>query len=231
MINIIQTKEVDIFSQLRLEEFLLKAKTDSFCIISEGRKDAIVLGISNKSNELVHINNAKKDNIQVIRRFSGGGSVFVDKDTVFVTFIFSSDLLKIDLYPETIMKWSEGFYKKVFDSEDFKLIENDFVFKDKKIAGNAQYIKKNRFLLHTSFLFDFDIKKINKYLQVPKKAPAYRNKRNHEDFITKISPYISKNEFFENLYKTLKSSFNCQQIKEIEAPQLDINYSTQIISI
>jgi lipoate-protein ligase A len=102
------------------------------------------------------------------------------------------------------MRWAFLFYKKVFEMNDFKLIENDFVVDDKKIGGNALYIKKDRFLMHTSFLFDFDIEKINKYLLNPKKAPTYRNNRGHRDFITKLRPFISKELFLEKLKKTIR---------------------------
>ncbi|KKN50693.1 hypothetical protein LCGC14_0630020, partial [marine sediment metagenome] len=113
-------------------------------------------------------------------------------NTIFVTFIFSKKSLDITFFPEPILRWAENFYKKVFEIENFKLIENDFVIDDKKIAGNAMYIKKDRFLLHTSFLMDFDDKKMKKYLKVPKIAPKYRKNRSHENFLSPLKEKYSK---------------------------------------
>ena len=45
------------------------------------------------------------------------------------------------VYPTPLMNWSGEFYSKVFDRvgvSAFALRENDYVFDDKKFAGNAQ---------------------------------------------------------------------------------------------
>ena len=81
-------RNVHIFDQLRLEELLLRHDNSCWCLINSGPKlPAIVTGFSGKVNELVDISTAKRDNIDVIRRFTGGGTVVVDENTFFVTFI------------------------------------------------------------------------------------------------------------------------------------------------
>lgn len=81
-------KNVHIFEQLRLEELLLRHDDKCWCLINSGPKiPAIVTGFSGKVPELVEIEAAKRDNIGVIRRFTGGGTVVVDENTFFVTFI------------------------------------------------------------------------------------------------------------------------------------------------
>jgi len=213
MLKFLHAKNLNIFSQLKIEEFLLKNKKDSYCIINEGTQKAIVLGICNKPNKLVNIQNIQKDPIPIIRRFSGGGTVFVDENTIFITFILSKDFLKIELFPENIMRWAESFYKKVFKLKNFKLLENDFVIGTKKIAGNAKYIKKDRFLLHSSFLMDYDIKNIQKYLLMPNKAPVYRLKRSHKDFLLKIKNIMPQDDFVRNFKEVLKEIFNYKALE------------------
>jgi len=229
MLKFIHTKKIDIFTQLKREETLLKTSKDSFCIINEGTSPAIVLGISNKPKDLISTDRAKKDKVPLIKRFSGGGTVFVDGNTIFVTFIFSKDFLKIDLFPEPIMRWAEKFYKKVFKQFNFSLIENDFVINNKKIAGNAKYIKKDRFLLHTSFLLDYNKEKMNKYLLLPQRTPAYRNKRSHIDFLTTLKSYLSKDAFIKSLKNQLKSSFKIDPINFLDIQINKIEHSTQLI--
>lgn len=59
-------------------------------ILNNGIEEAsIVLGFSGKKHELVDVELAKRDGIQLIRRFTGGGTVIVDKDTCFSTFIMN----------------------------------------------------------------------------------------------------------------------------------------------
>lgn len=231
MLNFIHTKALNIFDQLKLEEFLLKNSNDSFCLINDGSLESIVLGISNKIEELVNISNVKKDPIQIIRRFTGGGSVFVDQNTVFVTFIFSKNILNIDLFPESIIKWSESFYKKVFEMNNFKANENDFIIDNKKIAGNAKYIKKDRFLIHTSFLLDYEIEKINKYLLIPLKAPIYRNNRSHNEFLIPLKSFFSKEFFIKKIKLELENIFKLNIFDYSKMNLENFNFTTKLIEI
>lgn len=207
-------KDTSIFDQLLLEEGLLRNDTRNFCIVNEGTAPAIVMGISGKPHELVHTENAQAQNLPIIKRFSGGGTVVVDESTLFVTFIFQKDIHSFPAYPEPIMKWSEGIYKPVFDHPSFALRENDYVLGEKKFGGNAQYIRKDRWLHHTSFLWDYHPEKMSALLH-PKKTPKYREGRNHEDFLCKMKDSMpSKEVFFERLKESLSQSFTLQEISE-----------------
>ena len=105
------------------------------------------------------------------------------------------------------MRLAFDFYKNALNLENFNLIENDFVIDTKKIAGNAKYIKKNKFLLHTSFLWDYDINKINRYLKIPNKTPLYRKNRDHNNFLSSLKNYfLNKDDFIEKIKHGLKKS-------------------------
>ena len=205
-LNIIHKKNLNIKKQLELEENLLKKSDENFCFINEGTENAIVLGVSNKEKELIDLDKTKKDKIEIIRRFSGGGTVFVDKDTLFISFIFSKKSLKFS-YPEEIFRWVYSFYKKVFKKDNFYLNENDFTFDDKKCCGNAQYIKKDRWLHHSSFLWDFKKQNMD-YLHLPKKAPKYRENRSHSEFLIPLKKsFKSKDDFINRIKKALAEEF------------------------
>lgn len=47
------------------------------------------MGFSAKPPELIDIEKVKKDSIPVIRRFTGGGTVIVDEDTLFGSIIMN----------------------------------------------------------------------------------------------------------------------------------------------
>ena len=226
MLSLIHTKKLNIFKQLRLEEILLKNYDKPFCLINEGTSSSVILGISNVAQDLVEIEKAKKDNIPILKRFTAGGCVFVDKNTLFVTFIFSKKSLDITFFPEPILRWAEIFYKKIFEIENFKLIENDFVIDDKKIAGNAMYIKKDRFLLHTSFLMDFDDKKMKRYLKIPKIAPKYRKNRSHEKFLSSLREKYSKEDFSLKIKDILNGFFKIKDCNLSDIENRDTKFST-----
>lgn len=49
-----------------------------------------MLGIGGKADRLVHLDRAARDGVPLLRRFSGGGTVVVDEDSLFVTFIMNT---------------------------------------------------------------------------------------------------------------------------------------------
>ena len=207
IIHLIHLKNVSIFDQLQLEEQLLREDSRNFCILNEGSSSAIVMGISGKPQELIESSKAKQLNVPIIQRFSGGGTVVVDENTLFVTFLCNKEEFSFPSYPERIMKWSELFYQKAFPIENFSLKENDFVIGDFKCGGNAQYIKKERWLQHTSFLWNFCPKKMDSLL-LPRKTPNYRSGRSHVDFLCTLNNHFpSKQSFFDHIKKELYQQF------------------------
>ena len=87
--------------------------------------------------------NQLRDNIQVIRRYSGGGTVLVDDNTLFVSILGHHDVLSTAFCgPREIMSWSARIYEPIFGRE-FNVRENiDYVLGDKKFGGNAQKISR-----------------------------------------------------------------------------------------
>src|SRR5882724_4254784 len=55
-----------------------------------------------------------------------------------------------------------------------------------KFSGNAQRRKKNYLLFHGTFLLNFDIPLIGRFLRMPSKEPDYRQSRSHTDFLTNL---------------------------------------------
>lgn len=216
-IHLIKLKNVPIFDQLQIEEALLRLDLRNWCLVNTGSTPAIVLGISGQPEKLINQANYNQTPVPVIRRFSGGGTVFVNEDTVFITFICNSEELKVNPLPQNVFQWSENFYRPVFEHLDFKLQENDYVIGDKKFGGNAQYLRHNRWLHHTSLLFDYENSQMG-LLSFPEKVPKYRELRNHSDFLCKLNSYFpSKESLKEKIELSLNKEFH---VKEIETHEI-----------
>ena len=155
---------------------------------------------------MLNLERVQEAGLQVVRRFSGGGTVVVDQDTCMVSFIFGAAAAPdVPCFPAPLMAWSERFYSGVFhDSPDFRLRENgatlqpcscsgpprslhgltrpclrrcpDYVFGERKFGGNAQSITKMRWVHHTSFLWDYKAAHMQ-CLQHPPRTPEYRQVR------------------------------------------------------
>ena len=195
--KLVYLKNSPIYDQLALEEALLRVGQGTWCLLNSGSPPAIVLGISGKEEELVE----KECPLPLIRRFSGGGTVVVDPDTLFITFIG----MMPHPTPSKIHAWAFERLQPLFQHLPFTLKENDYVLHEKKCGGNAQYIAKERFLHHTSLLWLYD-RQLMSYLKMPQKTPLYRMGRAHGAFLTELAPYFpSKEAFFQKLIASLQA--------------------------
>lgn len=207
-LNLVKLDQSPIFQQLQWEEALLRTDNQNWCLINRGTTTpTIILGISGDPSLLIDRSKMEKNSIPIIRRFSGGGAVVVDKNTLFITFICQSSAFDIPPYPQHLMEWSAQFYQPLFQSHCFQLRENDYTIGERKWGGNAQAIIKNRWLHHSSLLWDYDCHLMD-YLLLPVKMPAYRQKRKHEEFLCRLSDYWGEQKAFEDDFiKQLETRF------------------------
>jgi lipoate-protein ligase A len=219
MFRLLNLNNVPILQQLRIEESLLRVSTENWCLLNTGSPPAIVMGISGKPEKLLDLAKVSREKIPVIKRFSGGGTVYIDSHTVFATLICNSSAFDVPLQPKPLLKWSENFYKPLF--EGFCLRENDYVFGDKKFGGNAQYIQKSRWLLHTSFLWDYTLEKMG-CLLLPEKRPAYRGERPHADFLCTLRSYYPIKE-------DLLTAFSNHFLKQLSAKEATLDEINEIL--
>ena len=216
-IHLLRWKQQSIFKQLQIEEALLRADTRNWCLINEGTPPAIVMGISGKEEE--HICKHEEE-IPLLRRFSGGGTVVVDQQTLFFTLICNKEAVSIPCFPEKIMNWMKTLFAPAFPGLPFDLKENDFVLGERKFGGCAQHISKDRFAFHTSFLWDFSQEKMD-LLKIPPKMPKYRQERPHDKFLCRLSTYFPhKESIIDPFLLELGQIFSICEAKEESALSL-----------
>ena len=151
----------------------------------------VVLGRAGVAEDDVELAATQHDNILILRRASGGGTVLQGPGCLNFTLVIS-----MKRYPELAnIRRSYAFILNRFMSAVNKLgIDaefrpvSDLVVKDtdKKFSGNAQRRGRSFILHHGTILYDFDLSLISRYLKVPKKTPDYRANRPHADFVTNI---------------------------------------------
>jgi lipoate---protein ligase len=195
--ELITLSNTPIGEQLALEENLLRNETNNFCLINTGSSPAIVMGISSHSENFVHLDKLPS-HIPILRRFSGGGTVIVDENTLFVTFICNKASHAFPAYPEPILRWAASILSATIPG--LELRENDFVIGNKKCGGNALYIKKERWLIHTSLLWDYETAHME-LLKHPPKTPTYRAGRPHGEFLCKLAEVIPDRKIWVEKFK------------------------------
>jgi len=205
-LHLVKLQNVPIFRQLQYEEALIRTDDRNWCLLNSGSSDAIVMGISGKPEDLI---NQHLLSVPVIRRFSGGGTVYIDQNTCFVTLICNQKDIDIPPFPKHILDWKSSLL-------NFNTQENDYVIGSKKFGGNAQYITKSRWLHHTSLLWDYNPEKM-KVLKLPPKMPGYRDQRSHEDFLCTLqTKYPSQEHLFSHIIHSLDQQFDLVKVSEKE---------------
>jgi len=215
----LRLRNTPVLRMLQIEEGLFRADTRSWFITNawdtppagderaaaaaHDAAQSIVLGISGKPAEMLHRAAVRELGVPVIRRFSGGGTIISDADTLFATFICAADAEPdVGAYPEPILAWTAGVYEAALrqcGAPNFAVRANDYCLNtpegDLKFGGNAQGISGKRWLHHTSLLWSFDRRRMD-LLQQPKKQPEYRARRPHASFVRGLGETLRCREEF-----------------------------------
>jgi len=182
---------MSLFAQLELEEALLRADDRNWLLLARGGAPTIVMGVSGDLDSLVDVSAARAARVPVMRRFTGGGTVVTDAGTALVSFVVGRGAAAgAPAFPRDIMSWSAAAYAPVFAAlaprgGGFALRDHDYALGDRKVGGNAQAVSRDRWVHHTSFLWDASATRLA-LLKLPPKRPAWRGDRAHGDFVGRL---------------------------------------------
>ena len=171
----------------------------------ESKDYFVCLGASNKAKTEVNIPNTTKDNIPILKRCSGGGTVVQGPGCmnycVVLPISYNANLKSIDNTNKFIMNKTQKAIQAVLTTNDKVMIQGftDLTINNIKFSGNAQRRLNRSILFHGSILYQFNIQKISDYLAFPSRHPKYRKKRSHEEFCQNIN--LTKKEIKASLLK------------------------------
>lgn len=218
---LVRLTSIPIFQQLQWEEALLRADARNWCILNQSSPPAIVMGISGQVHLLIQQGKLEQAPLPLIRRFSGGGTVVIDENTLFVTLICQTEALSVHPFPRPLMQWTaEEIYRPLLSHLPFQLQENDYALDGRKWGGNAQSIIKGRWLHHSSLLWDYCLNNMD-YLSMPPKMPIYRQGRSHRDFLCRLRDYWPHyDQFQDQVIQQLGRHFTIVERQKEELEQI-----------
>lgn len=159
---------------------------------------SVITGKGCNVSDDVFLDRCKNDNIKIIQRISGGGTILLGKGCLNYSLITPypehKDLANI----RSSFKYILGLILKAFKKNNVGLSFypiSDLALNGKKVSGNAQARKRHFILHHGTFLYNFDLERVRYYLKEPKRVPEYRMGRRHTEFLTNLS--MSSNELKE----------------------------------
>ncbi|QEH36293.1 putative lipoate-protein ligase A [Aquisphaera giovannonii] len=125
----------------------------------------------------------------VLRRSSGGGTVLIGPGALNVTVVLPSDAAPGLATVEGAQGYVMGRLAGALSAPGRPvrvLGSGDLTVDGRKVAGSAQRRLRSWFLVHASILYQFDLGRIDRYLKVPLRQPAYREGRSHADFLSNL---------------------------------------------
>jgi lipoate-protein ligase A len=161
-----------------------------------GGPPAVVIGFSEKPDQTVNQNACRDLGIEVLKRFTGGGSVLQTAGVLNYSLTIPTNRI-ID--PQNAFQPGMDFLLDLIGS--FGLVGatrgiSDVAVEGRKVSGNAQAQRRGALLVHGTLLIDFDYELAEKALKHPLREPEYRRGRNHRDFLISLRELgISDNKF------------------------------------
>jgi lipoate---protein ligase len=214
---------------LAAEEYLLHHKSENvlFLYVNE---PSVIIGKHQNAFDECQIRFCEEANINIVRRLSGGGTVFHGPGNLNFCFIKNgkdrSKLIDFKKHLEPV----NAFLHDLGVPSKFSG-RNDLLVDGFKISGNAEHVysKQNRVIHHGTLLFDADLKTLNKSISAKSninfETHAVKSVRSKVSNIKKYLPESLDFESFKlKMFSFLKTYFNAStyqfstnEIKEINA--------------
>jgi len=215
---IIQSQSTSPTFNLAAEEFLFSERQDDmlFLYVNE---PSVIIGCNQAVRNEVDLEFCKENNIQVMRRMSGGGAVFHDLGNLNFSFISNKiegkSSLKDDfLKPIVEILTALGIPVEIGKRKDIWL-QNEY-----KITGTASHVARNRELHHGTLLYDTNLEMLEaalnpKQIDEPVKAiasvrSAVKNLKTH--FEEQGQPALSSTDFFQVIVRNLLEYYKLKTV-------------------
>ena len=206
---------------IALEEFVLKQSDKDIFMLWENSPSLIVGKHQNPYQE-VEPACLLAGEIPVIRRISGGGTVFHGDGNLNYTFITSSkngdDKINFGKYTRPIIQFLNDAGVPAEMTGKSNLTVNGL-----KFSGNAAHVFKNRSIHHGTLLFDADLNQIKNYLRPVSthiQSRAVSSIRAKVTNLKQLLANMSINYFRDELQKAVLQHFGNEGIFKLSADEL-----------
>lgn len=222
--KIVLNEGTNLGFNMAAEEYMMKNFEDDIFMLWRASR-SVLIGKNQNSLEEINYDYVRENQIPVIRRLSGGGTVFCDLGNTNFAFIVSdkesfSDFRK---FTTPILE----VLKKLGVKAEFSG-RNDLTIEGKKFSGNAQYKHKDRLLHHGTLLFSSDIGDLTSAINPKKIKYESKGVDSVKSRVTNISAHLDddldimgfRKMINQHIKETVANSefyeFTEEEIKKIE---------------
>jgi lipoate---protein ligase len=151
----------------------------------------VVVGYANPAAKEVNLRFCEEHHLPVLRRCSGGGAVLQGPGCLNYSLILRLDqagpLRGISGTNDFVMQRHRLALSSLLGAPVKQQGHTDLTLGGLKFSGNAQRRRQCALLFHGCFLLNLDLRLVEKALPLPSKAPAYRARRAHTEFLMNLN--------------------------------------------
>lgn len=218
----LETGSCDPYYNLAFEEYmLLNFKDDDYLILWQN-DNTIVFGVNQNPIAEINMNEAEKYNINIVRRSTGGGTVYHDLGNINFSYITDwndGDNRTYEFFLTPVVEALSSFGLEI----EIKG-RNDMLLDGKKISGSAQRLAENRILHHGTLLINSDLNMLQKVLNVKADKISSKGIKSVKSRVTNLQDNTSEILQIESVKSALINSFaKSQNVNHIHLEKEDID--------
>lgn len=235
----IKNSNTNPYYNMAFDEYCLeKLNIDEPVFYLWQNRPAVIVGFNQEVNTEVNLDYLKANNIDLVRRVTGGGAVFHDFGNLNYTIVGHSENLERD-YPEYASLMMRALQK--LDIPATLSGRNDILVGERKVSGFAKRVCKNRLMVHGTLMYNVDLEVLTQVLNpsatklqskgIGSVRSRVANLREYLPEMKDIQTFskqlekILSNNYTDNEYKLSDEDLkNIQQLTDEKFAQWEWNY-------
>lgn len=201
----------DASLNLALEEYIFRQLPENNYLLFYINAPSIIIGKNQNTLEEINVDYVKENNIQVVRRISGGGAVYHDLGNLNFSFIMKDDGTSFHNFKKFTEPVVEVLRSLGVDAE--LTGRNDIQVGEQKISGNAQFSSRGKIISHGTLLFNSEMTRVASALKPSKAKYVSKSTKSVRSRVANIIEFLDTPMTIEEFkLAILKSVFGSEEL-------------------
>ncbi len=198
---LIDSPSQDAYFNIASEEYLLKQFPTEDIFLLYLNAPSIIVGKFQNTLAEINLEYVEANGIKVVRRMSGGGTVYHDLGNLnfsFHTLLGQHDFMDFSVFTEPVLTLLNRLgVPAVLEGR------NDLLVEGKKFSGNAKLARHGKMIQHGTILLDSEMQILGEALKVNPLKYTDKAIKSNRARVTNLKPYLSEGTTTETLKRLL----------------------------
>lgn len=203
MLYVYNNDTLDVAISFAIEELLLNKldHADETYFMFYSMKPSIIVGKSQNTVEEINTDHVQANDVNVIRRLSGGGAVYNDEGDLSFSFITKDDGKSFNNYEKFTKPVIRALRKLGVNAELSG--RNDIEIDGKKVSGNAQFFTNGKMYNHGTLMFDVNLENVAAALNPNPEKIESKGVKSVRSRVTNIREHLEQDMDIHEFRRTL----------------------------